>query len=114
MCCCLPFLAMSGGGGGQDFMEIAVSALVPYLHAVPGILAVMEFGGGMESEFVVPYIFGNIFYAFVSTVILSTLIASFEEMVGRTGHRPLGPPLRNPSLATPVPAGDPPPQGEGN
>lgn len=79
-CCCFPMMI---GGGDDEIFKVAMILCVPFLIGVPGPLVVAE-GASDEAWVVVDYVLGVGIYAVASMVILSTLVARFEELAGRS------------------------------
>ncbi|MGI9458026.1 MAG: ABC transporter permease [Aeoliella sp.] len=100
LCCCVPLMF---GGGDDDIMKFAMAACVPFLQVMPGPIMVVEDIWRHDGAWmVIDYFVGTAGYAIAGMVILSSIIGSFETMVGRTGSNEiLGHPPRIAPTITP-------------
>lgn len=108
LCCCMP---MAIGGGDEEIFKVAMIGCAPFLHYIAGPLIVVEdFGPSDEAWVVVDFILGVCLYGVAAAVILATLVARFEEFVGRvdidsrgTDYRPKPPTTPSPTASTSQP-----------
>ncbi len=82
LCCCVPVMI---GGGEDDFMKIAMVACIPFLQIIPGLIVLEENFNDGEAWMIVDYVLGTAGYAIAGGLLLWTLVARFEALVGRTG-----------------------------
>ncbi len=83
LCCCLPIAVV--GGEGDELMKIAMIGCVPFLLGVPGGIVHDNFLTDNDAAWMMfDYLAGVAMYGTAAVVILSTLVARFEELVGRT------------------------------
>jgi len=117
LCCCVPLMF---GGADDDVMEIAMAGFIPFLHVVPGLLLVVDDMPSDQPWMLFDYVIGTVGYGVMGIVLLSTLVARFESIVGRTsrgeitmGSAALGPAII-PPISPPEPTATGTPSGEAN
>ena len=84
MCCCTPYLI---AGGDDDIMKIALIGCVPFLQAVPSCFSLRRFLECSSDAAWITFDYmssGVAVYAIAGMAILSSLVAHFDEMVGRS------------------------------
>lgn len=81
LCCCVPLMI---GGSDDDIMKVAMIGCIPFLQGVPGPLIVESMPSSDATWMIFDYIVGVSAYGTAAIVILATLVARFEELVGRT------------------------------
>ncbi len=82
-CCCFPLIIV-GNGGEDEIIKVALIGCIPFLQAVPGFVVVDDFLEGDEPWVAFDYVAGVAMYGTAAIVILSSLVARFDEFVGRT------------------------------
>lgn len=82
LCCCMPIAVV--GGEGDELFKIAMIGCVPFLQVFPGFLIIDDVPSSEETWMAFDYMAGVAAYSVASIVILSALVARFDELVGRT------------------------------
>lgn len=84
-CCCMPLFLGSGTG---EAMGVVFCLCIPFLYAIPGMFAINS-AGPVVASFTAGYVLGNLIYAVVGGLLISSLIARFDKLTGRSSTKDL-------------------------